>query len=82
MAAQGQITAPAQAERETVRAEIGAPLKKALAQTEARNYAAAFAVLDGLEKVPNKTPHELSMIAQMRQFVIVRSNGPTEQQTR
>ncbi len=65
-----------------MRAEIGAPLMRARQLTEAGDYKQAFAVLDGLETVPNKTGYENSIIGQMRQYALVKSGAFVGPQTR
>ena len=72
MAAQQQAAVQASA---PVRAEIGAPLERARNLAAAGEYGKALAIVAGLEAVPNKTAHELSMISQMHVFLTVKANN-------
>lgn len=66
-----------------IRAEIGNTLGTAMEMTQAGKYKQALAYIDGLQRIPNKTDHEVWVISQVRQSLMVKAPGLTEdRQTR
>ncbi|HKD46099.1 MAG TPA: hypothetical protein VKB67_00270 [Rhizomicrobium sp.] len=61
---------PAQA---AVSAKVGKPLQEAQALAEQGNYKAAMAKVNEAEAVPNKTAEESKIIAQMKEYIAVKS---------
>jgi hypothetical protein len=58
-----------------VRAQIGAPLQRVRGLIDAGQYQQAFAILDGLDAVPDITPYERNIVGQMRTYAQVKSSG-------
>jgi hypothetical protein len=83
-AVQRQMAAQRQAavEPQMVRAQIGAPLNRVRGLVDAREFKQAFAILDGLDAMPDITPYESSIVGQMRDYVTVKSNGVPPPQNR
>jgi hypothetical protein len=67
---------------EMVRAKVGAPLQRAMGLISAGEYKQAFAILDGLDAIPDTTPYESAMIGQMRSYANVKSSGIPAPQSR
>lgn len=65
-----------------MRAQIGAPLMRVRSLVDAREFKEAFAILDGLDAVPDMTPYERSIVDQMRDYVTVKSSGVPAPQNR
>jgi hypothetical protein len=61
-----QTPAPAPAAAETVRAIVGTPLQEAQAMIQAKQYAEAFAKLDSIDALPDRTPFEIYSIDRTR----------------
>src|SRR5215469_1679672 len=61
---------PAQA---AVSAKVGKPLQEAQALAEQGNYKAAMAAVNQAEAIPNKTAEESKIIAQMKEYIAVKS---------
>jgi len=60
------LVAPAAAQAETVRAEVGKPLQAARDLIKAKKYKEALAKLQEVEAVPNRTGYENFLLEQMR----------------
>jgi hypothetical protein len=72
MAAQRQQVAQSGA---PMRDQIGAPLQRVRGLIDAGQYQQAFAILDGLDAVPDITPYERNIVGQMRSYAQVKSSG-------
>jgi hypothetical protein len=69
----GAMLTAAPAEAAGVRAAVGTPLQDALNLAAQANYKAALAKVSEAEAVANKTPDETAMIAQVKQYIGVKS---------
>jgi hypothetical protein len=65
-----------------MRAEIAVLLYRSEKLALAGEYKQAMAIVDELQPVPGKTPHEEKMIEQMRQFILAREGAFTDRQAR
>ena len=66
-----------------IRLEIAAPLGDAIEMAERGKYKQGLALIDGLQRSPNKTDYEAWVISQVRQRYVANAPGVTQdRQTR